>query len=71
MTNLRQRLRKLETGLILVNGLVPDSEAWFAYWEGILERLIAGENPSFPGRFPLAVVDRLIEQADRADGLLQ
>jgi hypothetical protein len=67
MNNLRQRLRKRETGMIGAIGHVPDSEAWFAYWQGILERSIAGENPTSRGRFPLAVVDR---QADRADGLL-
>ena len=39
-------------------------------WEDIFERFTADENPIFPGRFPLAVTDRMIEGADRADGLL-
>jgi hypothetical protein len=49
---------------------VPDSEESFGFWEDILERFIAGENSKFPGRFPLAVTNRLIERADRADCLL-
>ena len=70
MPSLRQRLQKLEKGLKDASGLVPDSEAWFAYWENIFDRWMAGEEPAFPGRFPLAVSDRIIERADRADGLL-
>jgi hypothetical protein len=70
MNNLRQRLRKRETGMIGAIGHVPDSEPWFTYWEDIIDRFIAGEEPIFRGRIPLEVVDRLIEQADRADGLL-
>jgi hypothetical protein len=69
MNNLRQRLRKRETGMIGAIGHVPDSEAWFSYWQGILERLISGENSSFPGRFPLAAVDRLIQQAKQSGGM--
>ena len=70
MPSLRQRLQKLEKGSKDASGLVPDSEAWFAHWESIFDRWMAGEEPAFPGRFPLAVVDRIIERADRADGLL-
>ena len=50
---------------------MPRSEQWFAYWEGILDRYLAGENPAHPGRMPLEVVDRLIERADREMGLIQ
>ena len=70
MPNLRQRIRKLESRLTDHTGLMPHSEQWFAYWEEILDRWIAGENPSYSGRFPLAVTDRIIERADRADELL-
>jgi len=71
MPNLLQRVRKLETRLKEASGLVPHSEQWFAYWEGILDRYLAGENPAHPGRVPLEVVDRLIERADREMGLIQ
>lgn len=53
-----------------VTGLAPHSEPWFAYWEDIIDRLIAGEEPTFRGRIPLEVVDRLVERADRQVGLL-
>ena len=70
MSNILGRLRKLETRFTDRTGLVPDSEPWYAYWEDIFGRFMAGENPTFPGRFPLAVVDHIIERADRADGLI-
>jgi hypothetical protein len=37
----------------------------------IIDRLIDGEDPTLRGRVPFAVIDHIIEQADRADGLLQ
>ena len=70
MPNLLQRIRRLESRLTDTTGLAPYSEPWFAYWEDIFDRLMAGENPTYPGNFPLAVADRMIEQADRADGLI-
>jgi hypothetical protein len=38
--------------------LAPHSEPWFAYWEDILDRYIAGESPEHFGNVPLEVVDR-------------
>ena len=65
MPNLLQRIRfGSESRLTDVSGLVPDSEQWFAYLEDFFDRWAAGENPNFLGRFPLAVVDRIIERAD-------
>jgi hypothetical protein len=70
MATLSQRLRRLEKRFTDRTGLVPYSERWYSYWEDIFERLMAGENPTFPGRLPLAVTDRMIERADRADGII-
>ena len=41
--NLLARIRKLETRFNDNTGLVPHSEEWFAYWENIIARYIAGE----------------------------
>ena len=67
MAKILQRLRRLEKRLTDASGLVPESEVWFAYWENIFERWMAGEQPTFVGRFPLAVTDRIIARADMAD----
>ena len=71
MAGLAQRLRRLESRLTESGGLAPYSAEWFAYWEDIFARWMAGEDPIFSGRFPLAVTDRIIERADRADGLIR
>ena len=63
MSNLERRLRKLESGQFDPAGLVPHSEAWFAFWEDKLDRSIGGENVECAG-FPLDVIDRLVEAAD-------
>ena len=47
-------------------GLVPHSEAWFAFWEDKFDRLMDGEAVDMRG-FTLAVTDRIIERADRAE----
>ena len=70
MPNLLQRIHRLESRLTDTTGLAPYSEAWYAYWEDIFDRLMAGENPMYPGNFPLAVADRMIERADREAGLI-
>lgn len=69
MRNLLRRIQKLESRLTGTTGLAPYSEPWYAYWENILECWMAGENPVYAGTLPLAVVDRMIERADSADGL--
>ena len=71
MSNLQNRLRRLETRFTDNTGLAPHSEQWFAYWEDIIDRLLAGEEPVFYGRIPIEVTDRMIERADREDGRLQ
>ena len=56
--------RKLEGQLATdATGLVPHSDAWFAYYEEQLARWEVGEE--FP-YIPLAVSDRLLEESDRA-----
>jgi hypothetical protein len=62
--NLVRRLRKLEGQLTDVTGLVPHSEAWFAYYEDQFARWEVGED--FPC-IPLAVIDRIIEEGDREE----
>jgi hypothetical protein len=62
--NLVRRLQKLEGRLTDATGLVPHSEAWFAYYEDQFGRLVDGENVPC---IPLAVIDRIIEDADRAE----
>ena len=62
--NLNQRLRKLESARRFdASGLVPHSDAWFAFWEDRLERSINGENVDVTG-FSLAVIDRIVAAAD-------
>jgi hypothetical protein len=39
MKALARRVRKLESSLTDASGLVPHSEAWFAFWEDKFERL--------------------------------
>ena len=65
MTNLRRRLRKLESGLTDTSGLVPHSKAWFANWEQKIDKVIAGEAPGDLNSLPLEVVDAIIEAATR------
>ena len=62
MRNLVRRLRKLEAANYDSTGLVPHSEAWFAYYEDQFARWEVGED--FPC-IPLAVIDRIIEASDR------
>jgi hypothetical protein len=70
MRAVAQRLGRLEARLTDATRLVPRSEEWFTYWECILHRLLAGEDPVIHGRFPLEVIYRLIERADREAGLI-
>ena len=64
MRDLVRRLQKLEGRLTNATGLVPHSEAWFAYYEDQFARWEVGED--FPC-IPLAVIDRIIEDADREE----
>ena len=64
MRNLSRRLSRLEGQRFDVTGLVPHSDAWFAFYESQFGRLMAGEDV---GYIPLAVIDRAVEAADRAE----
>jgi len=66
MRNLARRLSRLEAQRLDVSGLVPHSDAWFAYWEDKLARNIEGEEVDFTG-FSIEVVDRIVEAADREE----
>lgn len=61
--NIERRIRKLESVLVDATGLIPHSEAWFAYYEDQCDRFAAGEDVPY---IPLAVVDRIVEEGDRA-----
>ena len=67
MRNLLRRLQKLEGRLTDATGQVPHSEAWFAYYEDQFERLVDGENIPY---IPLAVIDRIVAEADREEQAL-
>jgi len=64
MRNLVRRLQRLEGRLTDATGLLPHSEAWFAYYEDQCDRFGDGEDVPY---IPLAVIDRIVEEADRAD----
>ena len=64
MRDLLRRVQRLEVRLTDATGLVPHSEAWFAYYEDQFARWEVGEE--FP-LIPLAVIDRIIEDADREE----
>jgi hypothetical protein len=66
MRNLSRRLSRLESERFDVTGLVPHSEAWFAFWEDKLARNMDGEDVDFTG-FSIEVIDRIVEAADRAE----
>lgn len=63
MRNLARRLRKLEAIRLDVNGLIPNSPAWFSYYEDLLDKLSSGQDID-DARIPLAVIDHLMEQGD-------
>jgi hypothetical protein len=64
--NLARRLRNLEAARFDSSGLVPQSEAWFAYYTDLLGRNMDGEDIQCD-HFPIEVIDRLVALADRAD----
>jgi hypothetical protein len=66
--NLLRRLQKLEGRLTDATGLVPHSEAWFAYYQDQFGRLVDGEDIPY---IPLAVIDRIVEEADREEQALK
>jgi hypothetical protein len=66
MNNLARRLKKLESVGRHATGLVPHSDAWFAFYEDKLFRLMDGEDIGNI-RVPLDVTDRLIAESDRED----
>jgi hypothetical protein len=66
MRNLVRRLQKLEGRLTDATGLVPHSDAWFAFWEDKLARSMDGVDVDMRG-FTLAVIDRIVEKGDREE----
>jgi hypothetical protein len=68
MKALARRVGKLESSLTDASGLVPHSDAWFAYYEDQFDRLVDGEDVPY---IPLAVIDRIVEEGDRAEQVLR
>jgi hypothetical protein len=67
--NLTRRLKKLESRRYDATGLVPRSEAWFAFWENQFDRLVGGDDIG-GARIPIEVVHRMVEEVDREALLL-
>ena len=63
MRNLARRLRRLESVRRDASGLVLHSPAWFSYYEGLIDKLLAGEDIG-SANIPLAVIDYIMEQGD-------
>jgi hypothetical protein len=61
---LDRRLKKLESRQFDPTGLVPHSDAWFAFHERTFDRFEAGEDIG-DAVVPLEVIDRIVEAADR------
>jgi len=61
VTNLRRRIRKLESRLTDPNGLVPHSREGFAHWERKIDQVITGADPGDLRGIPLAVADAIIQ----------
>ena len=68
MSNLRRRLRKLESRLTDSSGLIPNSQAWLDYWLPKVDRIVSGEDGDTSERIPIAVIDAIIAAGDKHDG---
>jgi len=62
MLNQARRLKKLESARVDGSGLIPHSDAWYAFYEEKLRRFIDGEE-RLTIRIPLEVIDRLASEA--------
>ena len=73
MRNLIRRLHKIEAGLTDATGLVPQTEAWFDFYEARWASIVDDEGRVIGPIFdiPLAVVDRVIERFDREQGAIE
>jgi hypothetical protein len=63
MNNVARRLKKLESVGRDANGLVPHSDAWYAFYEEKLFRLMDGEDIGNIW-IPLDVTDRIIAETE-------
>jgi hypothetical protein len=61
MSNLRRRLRKLESRLLDDSGLIPGTQEWMDFWEIKAARIIIGEEE---GHIPIAFVDAMHEWSE-------
>jgi len=64
MRAIAMRLKKLESRRFDTTGLAPQSDAWFAFHEDRLARLMAGEDV---GYVPLEVVRRIIDAVNHEE----
>jgi hypothetical protein len=62
MMRFERRLRKLEALWTDCSGLAPYTGAWWDYWRGMVDQLIAGDQLDEP--IPLEFVDALIVKGE-------
>jgi hypothetical protein len=65
MSNLRRRLRKLESRLTDSSGLIPNSQAWLNYWHVKAARILDGLDPD---KIPIAYLDAILAAGRKHDG---
>jgi hypothetical protein len=68
MSNLRRRLRKLESRLTDSSGLIPNSQAWLDYWLKEVDMVITGEDRAGRPRIPIAAIDAILAAGRKHDG---
>ena len=62
MISLRRRLKKLEERLTDRRGFVPHSPPWIAYWRGVIDRILSGNETIPVERIPIEFVDLVLAE---------
>jgi hypothetical protein len=62
MHSLLRRVRRLEASRVDASGLVPHSDAWYAFYENVLDGMFEGKKPGM--RMPIEVADRIMAMTD-------
>ena len=58
MQDLRRRIDRLEKRMTDGSRLAPESQEWFDYWHGLLNRRDEGEDVELPGEIPWPIIRR-------------
>jgi hypothetical protein len=66
MSNVLQRLRKLESRMTDRSGLTPHSEAWFAHWSEKMDQFLTKRDSTAVNGMPLAYIDAIIAKSREA-----